>query len=1004
MSEGGKRGGAKPTVFTIPSSIPFVDALAAGILSENGGGDEPERLAGVQVLLPTRRACRALAEAFLRRGGGKPMLLPKMTPLGDIDEDELALTGQVEEMAAGFDVPPAIPGLRRQLLLARLILAFEGRATTPDQAIRLAAELARLLDQVHTERLSFDKLASLAPERFADHWQITLDFLKILTSQWPAILAQEGCIDPADRRNLLMEAQAQAWRANPPGHPVIAAGSTGSIPATADLLKVVAELPSGKLVLPGLDLEMDDESWQALEPSHSQFGMARLLEHLSVGRGDVMNWTTTGGGNSESARARLIHLALRPSQDAGPDTENTGIDGIVRIDAPDPQTEAGAIALVMRHGLETPGLTTALATPDRSLARRVGEELRRWDIHIDDSAGRPLGETPPGAFLKLTSEMVAESLAPVALLAVLKHPLCAGGQGTADFRSWARKLEKGLLRGPRPAPGISGLRAALAATRKKALERGRDKTAQALIALTPGLDILEDALKPFARLMDAPAPAGDLLRAHIAFAETLAATDAKSGAELLWSGEDGETAAGFVAELADSADVLDGAMDGRHYPALFESLMAGRVVRPRYGRHPRLHIWGNLEARMQHADVMILGGLNEDTWPPEARANPWMSRPMAANFGLPMPERRIGLSAHDFVQAASAPRVVLTRAQRVAGTPTVPSRWLQRLDNLLAAAGLADALVPGDDWLGWAKGLNEPDGAPSPAAEPHPAPPVNVRPRQLPVTQIETLIRDPYAVYARRILGLTPLEPLDADPDARQRGTTIHDVLDQFVRAYPDGLPENAEEQLISMGRDAFAQLIAWPIVRALWWPRFERIAHWFVGWESERRATGVRTWATEAEGHLDLDLAGGPFKLTAYADRIDRLADGTLAVIDYKTGGSPTGPQMECGLAPQLPLEAMIAEAGGFKGIEKAEVTDLLYVQLSGGRDPGKEKRPKLETGVRGVIDNSRDGLVALLNRYDLEKTSYRSRQRVYQERHEGDFDHLARVKEWSAGPGEEE
>ncbi|HEB79250.1 MAG TPA: double-strand break repair protein AddB, partial [Rhodospirillales bacterium] len=600
-----RRDPAQMSVFTIPAGVPFVDALAAGVVSKFA--PEPGDLANIQILLPTRRACRALAEAFLRLGGGKPVLLPRMTPLGDVDEDELALSGLDAPLDIPLDIPLAISGLRRQLMLTRLVLAFSGGGATPDQASRLATELARLLDQIHTERLSFEGLEKLVPDKFSDHWRVTLKFLDILTKQWPKALAEEGCIDPAERRNRLLEAQTKAWLETPPSHPVIAAGSTGSIPATAGLLQTVARLPRGALVLPGLDLEMDDESWAVLEPSHPQFGMARLLKHMDVERTAVGGWPISANAKNNPERVRMLSLALKPAKTAGDSADAEikpgGVSGMIRIDCPTPSEEAGVIALVMRETLETPGRTCALVTPDRSLARRVAVELRRWDIGIDDSAGRPLAETPTGAFLRLTAQLATE-MSPITLLSVLKHPLAAGGWKSTDFRAWARRLETLLLRGPRPDSGIAGLRAALAARRKEALQRGHDKTVEALEALRPGLDILDEAFKPFMNL-DAVLP-GDFLRAHIAFAETLAATDAAAGAERLWGGEDGEAAALFIAELGENIDILEDPMEGRRYPALFDSLMAGRVVRPAYGRHARLHIWGNLEARLQHADVMVL--------------------------------------------------------------------------------------------------------------------------------------------------------------------------------------------------------------------------------------------------------------------------------------------------------------------------------------------------------------------------------------------------------------
>ena len=984
-----------PAVYSIPATLPFVDALAAGLMDRAGG--DPAQLSRMTVLLPTRRACRSLAEAFLRQSGGQAMLLPKMTPLGDLDEEELSLSGwsdsgsESDLSVGGFDVPPAISGLRRQLLLSRLILALDPDGTSPDQAVRLAAELARLLDQVHTERLGFEALAGLVPEDFAHHWQKTLDFLKILTEHWPAILAGEGCLDVAQRRNLLLEGQARLWQAKPPADPVIAAGSTGSIPATADLLQVVAGLPQGALVLPGLDIQADAETWAALEPAHPQYGMARLLGHLEVAPEDVREWPAPGLEATAPGRAALINRALCPASLSGnnlfsgdPTHTAAALKGVSRIDCPGPQEEAGVIALVMRQTLEDPGRTAALVTPDRVLARRVAAELGRWGLRVDDSAGQPLSQSPPGAFLRQTARLAVDKLAPVPLLATLKHPLAAGGQAAGRFRAQVRDLERAVLRGPRPAPGIDGLRAALP-----------DKHQT---ALTPLLDVLQAALSPLAGLLaDGKASLGPLLKAHVEMAETLAATDQADGASRLWAGEAGEALAAFIAELNESAATLD-AITASAYPALLDSLMAGRVVRPRYGQHPRLNIWGLLEARLQRADVLILGGLNEDTWPPEAHANPWMSRPMLHAFGLPLPERRIGLTAHDFTQAFSAPRVVITRSQRVDGTPTVPSRWLLRLDNLLQASGGEDMLAAESRWLHWQQQLDEPETV-KPVAPPAPRPPVAARPRRLSVSRIETWIRDPYAIYARTILGLDVLDPIDADPGAAERGTIVHEALEAFIRQHQADLPEDAADAMIDIGRDVFGTSLSSPGVRAFWWPRFKRIAHWFTDFERARRAGGAEILALETPGELTVSGPAGDFKLTARADRIDRLAQRGLAILDYKTGQPPTAKQVISGLTPQLSLEAAILRDGGFKGVTAEAAGALTYVRLSGGRQPGEEK--VLDLDVAEVTDTALAGLIKRIKAFDDPKTPYLSRPVPMFESRFGDYDHLARVKEWMAAEG---
>ena len=996
---------AAPSIFSIPAGAGFADALAAGLMARAEG--DPLALSRMLILVPTRRGGRALREAFLRLSDGRPLLLPRMMPLGDLDADEIEMQGEAEAPGGpAADIPPTIPALRRQLLLSRLILKLgerlEDGPRRPDQAIRLAAELARLLDQVQTERLSFDKLAGLVPAEYAQHWQITLDFLRIVTEAWPKLLEEYGALDPAERRNRLLDAQGALWRASPPGFPVIAAGTTGSIPATRDLLEVVAGLPQGMVVLPGLDGLSDDATWQQIETdeSHPQFSLARLLRHLGVPRGQVADWTAT----FPTSRDRLVAEALRPAatteawRQAAP-FDAPGLAGIRRIDCATAQEEAGVIALLLRQALETPERTAALVTPDRALARRVAAELARWDIAVDDSAGVPLAQTPPGEFLRLTAALAVERAAPLPLLAALKHPLASGGMGTGEFRRCLRLLEMHALRGPRPAEGIGGTRQAL----RHSLAELQDRTGRDLdrvrAQLLPWLDRLEAMLAPFAALIDQPAvPLAELLEAHGRFAEALAESDEEPGPVRLWRGEAGENAANFLADLREAGSVL-GTVEPALYPALLDSLLAGRVVRPRQSSHPRLSIWGPLEARLQQADLLVLGGLNEGIWPPEADSDPWMSRPMRASFGLPLPEHRIGLSAHDFAQAFGAPEIVLTHAEKQEGAPTVPSRWLLRLDTVLG--DMAPTLRQEEPlWRGWWAAIDRPDAI-APAVRPAPAPPLAARPRKFSVTEVETLMRDPYGIYASKILKLRALDPIDDDPGAAERGTIIHKALERFLKEHPGTLPPDALERLLAIGREVFAEALDRPGVWAFWWPRFGRLAHWFVTEESARRAILAGT-ETELRGEITLaGFAGGDVTLSAKADRIDRLTDGTLALIDYKTGQPPKPAEVESGHAPQLPLEALIAGRGGFPGIAAATVSELAYWRLSGGEPPGEIARPAKD--IAAVTEAARDGLERLIQAYDDPATPYLSRPDPDSAPRYSDYLHLARVKEWSGTGGED-
>jgi len=973
-------------VCTIPAEQPFVDALAAGLLDAAGGG--PEALTGTLVLLPTRRACRSLVEAFLRRAEAGALLLPQIQPIGEVDADELLLAGELEP-----DVLPPIEPLRRRLLLARLL----GRAVPRlEHALRLAAELEHLLDELQTEGIPLEAIEGIVPEDLAQHWQRNREVLRLLAETWPLIVEAEGAMEPAARRDRLLGALARRWREVPPARPVVAAGSTGSIPATRALLQTIAAMPGGTVVLPGLDRALDEASWAALDPHHPQWGLKQLLLALGRRREEVDSWAAPGVGPGCPARARLLAEVMRPAatiarwQQLEPPAPEA-LAGLAVETHPDLAAEALAIALRMRAALEVPGRTAALVTPDRHLARRVAAELQRWRIEVDDSAGTPLDQTPPGAFLLLTAHLVADGVTPVSLLAALRHPLARLGREAPALRRAVRELELACLRGPRLAGGFAAVMDELSRAMRRAEERDDEGRRERLAALRRLVDALADHARPFAELMGADEVAiTRLVEAHVRFAEALAA-DAHGRPGPLWAREAGEAAAELIAGLIEAG--ADGhRIPPRAYPALLALLMQARPVRPRAPRHPRLFIWGELEARLQHADLILLGGLNEGTWPHAVDPGPWLSRAMRAQLGLTPVERRIGLAAHDVTQLAAAGEVVLTRAEKDAGgSPTVPSRWLVRLETVLGIGGEAVVRETADPaWRQWAAALDA-TRVPRPWPQPRPAPPLAARPRELSVSDIGLWMRDPYALYARRILKLRPLDPLDADPGALARGRLIHAALDRFLKAFPVGLPPDPLPRLLTFGREVFAEVVHRPQVRALWWPRFERVARWIVAEETRRRGAIARILA-EIEGRLELEAPAGPFVLTARADRIEQQRDGRLVVVDYKTGSAPKGRDVKSGRQPQLPLEGAIAEAGGYHGLAPGEVAELAYWVL---KDEG-EARPPVAEAPADLIRDALAGLGRLIAHYDDPATPYPARWAAPQERARGDYAHLARAEEW--------
>ncbi len=962
------------TLWRLPAGVAFADAVAAGLLARHR--DQPLALAETLMLLPTRRACRTLAEAFLRQSGGAALLLPRMVPLGDLDADELAL-------AAGADVPPLLPARRRQLLLAQLV-----RRHQPDwplaQCLNMAAELARLMDDITTEGADPARLEELATvQELAEHWQVTVRFLKPVFAAWPRILEAEGGVDAATRRNRLIAAQVAHWQQQPPATPVLAAGSTGSIPATEALLKAVLALPRGEVILPGLPEGAALSGWwDEVDPPHPFFGLKGLLAQLGVTPADLRLW---GADEGPADRQTLLQTALLPAAATGrwaaPPTAQPPVPaaGLVQLDCAHEQEEATVIALKLRAALEVPGRTALLVTPDRMLGRRVAETLRRWGIAIDDSAGAPLAKSVPAMFLRVLLAYAGGDQDPVSFLALLKHPLMAGGLTLAACRRQARELDKGPLRGPRPASGIRGVLARLT-------EADDAPTRDWLTQLDRMLTALVTCLSaPTLRL-----PV--LVRQLVATAEELATTPEEAGSARLWRGAAGEALAAWVADvLAASEDFPP--LETREAVPVFLTLLGDAVLRPRQSDHPRLGILGPMEARLQGADVVVLGGLNEGVWPAPPAPDPWLSRPMRAAFGLRPAEQRIGQEAHDFYTLAAAPDVLLTRSLRQGGTPTVPARWLQRLRVVAPSVH-----HPTHDLLEWARQLDTPEQV-RPVARPAPVPPLASRPRTLSVTQVETLLRDPYAIYAGQILRLKALDDLDAEPGVAERGTLIHTLLHRLLRRYPDHLPEDAPAHFTTLAEEELAA--AGLTAHAAWWmPRLIRLGEWFITTQRQQLPYAYPRWL-EVKGALAVT---DTFTLTARADRIDDLDNGSaLAILDYKTGSLSARKERQRGFSAQLPLEAAIARAGGFEGVPPRPVRALQFWRLTGGHPPGEvdDFDPKADPAV--CADAALAGLRHLLAHYADPASAYPSEPHgavAY-----SDYTHLARVKEWSvAGENDSE
>lgn len=940
-------------------------------------------LADFTLFLPNRRSLRTFREVFVAQREGVPGLLPRMFALGDLDEEEFSFPPLAfsEEQA----LPPALSSLQRLFLiqneLAKTADMTERRYYQGEQGHALAAELARLFDQLTDENIDITALESLAPEDYAEHWKKILRYLTLMMKTYPEKLKALGYVDAAVRRKSVVDRLTCAWLSNPPQTPTIVAGSTGSIPPVRTLMKTVTQLPQGIVLFPGLDENCDEADWQAIGETHPQYAMKETLEVLGVARSKIRRWPF-GQASAQSERISFIKTALAPASKTS-DWHKLTINkdaakaGLTILECEHPAEEAGAIALILREALEDKKSNAALVTPDRNLARRVTAELKRFGVNANDSAGTPLSKVPGGVSLRLLADMVIDDFTPVSLLAFLKHPYTTSGKSRAELIKIARQLDKYILRNIRHSYGIDTLLQDL-----KHHENREEHQAMRDVLLC-----LQDNTTKFKQaLLSKNIGFIEILKAHLQAAIALIEQDKKTG---LFSQEDGEALRMFLDELQLHSPLL-GSIMGEDYPALFSSLLMHKAFRPSFSLHPRIHILGTLEARLQNFDTVVLGSLNEGSWPPTASPDPWMSQAMRRVLKLPSHELRIGQSAHDFLMATSGPRVVLTRSLKVEGTPTVPSRWLTRIKTLLGDQLFTKS---SQNWLIWQRALDS-TNTDTRTEPPTPRPPVTVRPRKLSVTEIGVWMRDPYSIYARHVLGLKPLMPIDSPQGAAERGTLLHSVFKKFLDNHKNKVSPKDWSKLELIGKETFGEALKRPSATAFWWPRFEFMAKAFLDVQAEYS----KTWKPvllEEKGSWTLKTSQGSFEITAKVDRIDQARNSnTLLIIDYKSGTMPNTSELLNGCAPQLPLEGVIAEAGGFKTLQNVYVQNLEFWNLGNPKD--STVRTISDRDSRASIECAKQGIAMLVECFDNQQTPYLSNPDPKFKDSFREYDHLARYKEW--------
>ena len=979
-------------IFNISPRYPFLEVLASYILKT--AKDKNLNIADDIILLPTRRACRHIKEVFLKLSGGNAVILPTILPLGDIDEDGLAFLDYENENLL-TELPPAISKIKRNLILSTLIKE-KNHDLTEEQAYSLAVDLAHLMDTVEMEELSFNNLQYLVPEEYSEHWQETLKFLKIVTSEYPKILEENNVINPIDRKVRLIKKQIEYWKQNPPKGRVFAAGSTGSLVPISYMLRFISKMENGFLILPGLDKNISDADFEILtsdypkvNQNHPQYGLLKLIKGLGLKISDIPNLPVYNENEYDIADSdrELLASHIMLSSDMNDDWSNLSklkdnvLSGVSELTLDTDSDEVFAIAGLLRKAVFE-NKKALLITPDRKIAKSVANELKRWNIIVDDSAGIPASDTVTGNYIILVLKMIYDDFSPYSILAVLKHKYTHLGYTHERLEELTELFEKKVLRGKISLNSFDKI-LAIASDYKDVYE-------MLLKIKTLCSDI-------YSKMLDSQKYSlHDLLQSHLKLVEDFVSSPYENTNNILWNTDLHNDLSTELSSLLSSLNdiknensIID-KMTVNAYFVFISNYLLSLSLRPKINSHPNIAIMNSIEARLLSADIYIMAGLNEDTFPRISSDDPWMSRPMKAKFKLPLPERKVGLSSHDFVEFFCKKNVIMTHATKVDGTNSITSRWLTKLSAIIKIADIKLDTSLTDEVMSWISASNL-NTSSSRCDRPSPCPPLSARPKELSATWIEKWYRDPYIIFANKILSLKKLDDINPVAGPAELGTVIHNSLEEFKKKKLSTFSE-----LMDLMVKNSVEYMDIPQID-FWYSKFENVAKWFIDYEQSVK--NLIDYSFEEESG---SFAVTPdFTITAKADRIDILRDNRAIIFDYKTGTPPSEEEILSGYAPQLPIEALILKNAGFKNIKtNSKVGGVRYIKLTGSQN-GHITGEKFDESIDEILDTALKNLKENIEKFSKPTTPYLSRPNPNKVGHSiesySEYTHLARVKEWN-------
>ena len=939
------------------------------------------------VYVPTRRLGKALQTEILRHYDGRAVLMPEIRTLGDGEE-----ISERHSILQGTKIPLCVDGLHRKFWLSDAIMRFhkaQGENISLAIALSSADDLGSLFDKVALFETNFDGFQALCQDGdFATHWQHTLTFLNAIYPVWCEHLESLGVLDVGVYKHTCLSSLNTYLESSK--KTIFVVGATANYPVIERIMHTVAQHDKGMVFIAGYDctLTAHQQDNIALDPTHPLYTLQSYINGVGSDNVETINITDT----KRSEVFKSVFLSAKDTADwlINPPPQS-GFDGLHFMASDTINEESLSIALIMREALEVEGKTCALMTPDRQLSRKVISILKRWNITVDDSSGQPLITTPPALFMRLVLQVVEENFSVQSIASLLKHPFCTLGMDMGVFNRTAQGLEMFGLRGYYGGGGVADI--------IKHINREKDNKfsyhnpyknrAQDAIAL------LKKLQKCFTPLLIDNLTFVEMVKAHIEVCEML------SSVEVLWNKDDGNALAEFMSYILENAQAVS-AVNVSDYKASFASLLQSITVRKNIGLHPRLFIWGPLEARLQNVDTMIIAGMNEGIFPAQTSVDAWLSRAMAGDVGLPIADMSIGISANDFISACNGKKIIFSRHEKEDGKQTIPSRWWQRFEAVSKASKFDGLPMLDYDYIGLSKALDKPSPVETHTARisvPAPCPPVSSRPNALSLTNIQTWLEDPYQIYCKYILGLYSSGDLWGEISPALKGNILHATFEEFINKFPREVKLSQLQDLISIGEKHFADVIDIPEVKIFWWTGFKVAAKKFII-ECESRNHLIDNVLTEKKAKFThKTVKGNAFQISGTADRIEVLKDGYCVIADYKTGTAISKKKIESGDAPQLALEAYMLGQGAFADTDSRKVECVEIWEAKPNfkvQKYGADKKP-----IDNIIEDTLLKIDALIDAYALESKTYFIEKRTAKY---NDYLHFMREKEWGLYEKDEE